>query len=97
MDRVTRAKLDSLVHQLRVHGQGGAQALGSVEALARRLQLDPMIVRRVAEQEGVTLGSDSGERGADPSAESAVEAGDPNQSTQVMSLDEVHGDPPANR
>jgi|GEM_PF-2216197 len=93
MDRVTRAKLDSLVHQLRVHGQGGAQALGSVEALARRLQLDPMIVRRVAEQEGVTLGSDSGERGADPSAE----AGDPNQSTQVMSLDEVHGDPPANR
>ncbi len=81
MDRVTRAKLESLVHQLKTRGGEG---LGSVEDIARRLQLDPMIVRRVAEQEGVTLGGDD-ERPADADA-------DPNQSTQVMSLDEVHSE-----
>lgn len=76
MDRVTRAKLDSLVHALRTCGR---EQLGSVEALARRLQLDPMIVRRVAEQQGITLGET-----VEPTADA-----DPNQSTQVMSVDAV--------
>lgn len=77
MDRMTRAKVDSLVHQLQTCPKG---ELGSVDALARKLQLDPMIVRRIAEEQGVGL-LDGGPSGP---AET-----DPNQSTQVMSLDEV--------
>lgn len=85
MDRVTRAKLDSLVHMLRAHGA----SLGSIEAVARRLQLDPMIVQRVAEEQGVELpDSDSV-----PSADAGpAHDSDPNQSTQVMSLDEILGE-----
>lgn len=80
MDRMTRAKVDSLVHHLRTCPKG---ELGSVDALARQLQLDPMIVRRIAEEHGVGLqdGSPSGSTQTDP-----------NQSTQVMSLDEVLGE-----
>jgi hypothetical protein len=87
MDRVTRAKLDSLVHLL---ATSGGRGLGTVDDVARRLQLDPMIVLRVAEEQGVALegrafvpraDSDSGDAGADP-----------NQMTQVMSFDEVHQD-----
>ncbi len=79
MDRMTRAKVDSLVHQLRTCPTG---ELGSIDDLARKLQLDPMIVRRIAEEQGVSVRDGSG-----------VESGetDPNQSTQVMSQDEVHG------
>jgi len=86
MDRVTRAKLDSLVHMLEAHGSG----LGSIEAVARRLQLDPMIVRRVAEEQGVDLPATEGVPSAEPTP-SHHEA-DPNQSTQVMSLDEILGE-----
>ena len=85
MDRVTRAKLDSLVHMLAARGEG----LGSIEAVARRLQLDPMIVRRVAEEQGVDLPASEGA----PSAETTpIHDADPNQSTQVMSLDEILGE-----
>ncbi len=77
MDRVTRAKLESLIHELRSRS---VSELGSLHDVARRFQLDPLMVRRVAEGEGVTLD------GADASAEPAS---DPNQSTQVMSLDEL--------
>ena len=84
MDRVTRAKLDSLVHMLKAHGEG----LGSIEAVARRLQLDPMIVRRVAEEQGVVLPVAEG-----PSAEpTPPHDTDPNQRTQVMSLEELLGE-----
>ncbi len=75
---MTRAKVDSLVHQLRTCPTG---ELGSIEDLARKLQLDPMIVRRIAEEQGVSLQDGSGAASGDT---------DPNQSTQVMSLDEVH-------
>lgn len=88
MDRVTRAKLDSLVHLLKT---SDGQGLGSVDDVARRLQLDPMIVLRVAEEQGVALEG----RAFVPRADSAdaAEAGvDPNQMTQVMSFDEVHQD-----
>ena len=80
MDRMTRAKVDSLVHLLRTCPGG---ELGSVDDLARKLQLDPMIVRRIAEEQGVGLQDGSG---------TAAGETDPNQSTQVMSLDEVHGE-----
>lgn len=77
---MTRAKVDSLVHQLRTcpHGE-----LGTIDDLARKLQLDPMIVRRIAEEQGVSL--------SDGTAAVCGET-DPNQSTQVMSLDELHGE-----
>ncbi len=76
MDRVTRAKIESLIHEIR--SWSPETDGGGLETLARRFQLDPMIVARVAEAEGVTF-----------SDEPEVEA-DPNQSTQVMSLDDVH-------
>lgn len=78
MDRVTRAKLDSLLHMLRTR----PDQLGSVEALARRLQLDPMIVRRVAEEQGVAV-----EAPDEGSNRGGAAQADPNQSTQVMSVD----------
>lgn len=94
MDRVTRAKLESLVHLLKT---SGGQGLGSVDAVARRLQLDPMIVLRVAEEQGVALEGRAfvprADSAADSDAADATEtAVDPNQMTQVMSFDEVHQD-----
>ncbi|MCR9165850.1 MAG: hypothetical protein ACE37F_10365 [Nannocystaceae bacterium] len=86
MDRVTRAKLDSLVHLL---ASSGGRGLGSVQDVARRFQLDPLLVQRVAEEQGVSLEG----RGFAPPADSpdGTEAPvDPNQSTQVMSIAELH-------
>lgn len=93
MDRVTRAKLDSLVHLLKTSGGRG---LGSVDDVARRFQLDPMIVFRVAEEQGVALEGRAFVLPADAAggrdADGTDAAVDPNQMTQVMSLDEVHRD-----
>ena len=80
MDRMTRAKVDSLVHELR---RCPAEELPSIDDLARKLQLDPMIVRRIAEEQGVSLRDGHGAVSAEA---------DPNGSTQVMSVDEVLGD-----
>ncbi|MEM6293761.1 MAG: hypothetical protein AAGA54_20975 [Myxococcota bacterium] len=77
MDRVTRAKLESLIHELRSRS---VTELGSLADVARRFQLDPLMVRRVAEGEGVSL--NDAEASAEPPS-------DPNQSTQIMSLDEL--------
>ncbi|MBV1857967.1 MAG: hypothetical protein KUG77_06105 [Nannocystaceae bacterium] len=80
MDRMTRAKVDSLVHLLRSCPKG---ELASVDDLARKLQLDPMIVRRIAEEQGIRV------RDGDAAASAET---DPNQNTQVMSLDEILGE-----
>jgi hypothetical protein len=76
MDRVTRAKIESMLYEVR----NGAPPRGAwdAEELARRYQLDPMIVRALLESEQVLLG------GPEPQDES-----DPNGSTQMMSLDEL--------
>ncbi len=80
---MTRAKVDSLVHLLRTRPDGELESLDGLDELARKLQLDPMIVRRIAEEQGVKVRD--GHRAASRET-------DPNQSTQVMSLDEVHGE-----
>ncbi len=84
MDRVTRAKLDSLVHELETRSEEELGAAGSIEAIARRFQLDPMIVRRVAEQHGLCVAAQS-----EPELSADEGAADPNQTTQVMSLDDL--------
>ncbi len=80
MDRMTRAKVDSLVHLLRTWPEGESV---SVEDLARKLQLDPMIVRRIAEEQGLRVQEGAG---------ASTGETDSNQRTQVMSLDEVLGE-----
>ncbi|HWB80269.1 MAG TPA: hypothetical protein VG755_35125 [Nannocystaceae bacterium] len=50
------------------------------DAIARRYQLDPMIVRALLESEGVPL-----------LAPEEIEESDPNGSTQVMSIDDLAG------
>jgi hypothetical protein len=77
---MTRAKVDSLVHLLRTCPEGESV---SVDDLARKLQLDPMIVRRIAEEQGLSVQEGAGA----PTGET-----DSNQRTQVMSLDEVLGE-----
>jgi hypothetical protein len=53
VDRVSRAKVESLIAELRSWPRG--ELRGDVQQLARRFQLDPMIVKRIAEAEGVVL------------------------------------------
>jgi hypothetical protein len=51
MDRVEKAKLESLIAELRSWPPGERRS--DAENLARRYRLDPMIVARVAEAEGI--------------------------------------------
>lgn len=51
MDRVTRAKIESLVHELRSWRDGGRRR--SLEELVERYKLDPLLIRRIAEAEGI--------------------------------------------
>ena len=74
MDRVTRARIDSLLYEVRKFPE---RAPWGVDELARRYSLDPMIVRGLLESEGVPTGTD-------PS-----DAPDPNQQTMVMNVDEI--------
>ena len=74
MDRVTRAKIDSLLYELR----GWDEPRESLEELARRYSLDPMLVARIAQAEGVQLGESN-----------TQEHTDPNQTTQVMDSEEL--------
>ncbi len=53
MDRVSKAKVDSLLAELRSWPAGELRS--DVESLARRFRLDPMIIRRIAQTEGVVL------------------------------------------
>lgn len=75
MDRAARAKIDSLLYEVR--GFPG-RAPWDVDGLARRYQLDPVIVRALLETEGVAV------VGAEADADA-----DPNGTTQVMSQDEL--------
>jgi hypothetical protein len=76
MDRATRAKIDSLLYELRSWKPGECRS--SADALAARFRLDPMMVQRIAEAEGVPLPHD------DDDAEV-----DPNQATAVMSTKDL--------
>jgi hypothetical protein len=76
MDRATRAKIDSLLYELRSWKQGESRS--TAEALAHRFHLDPMVVRRIAQAEGIALGTDENEADVDP-----------NQATAVMSTDDL--------
>lgn len=53
MDRVDKAKLESLIAEIRSWPPGEVRS--DAENLARRYRLDPMIVKRVAEAEGVVF------------------------------------------
>ncbi|MBK6917803.1 MAG: hypothetical protein IPH07_10420 [Deltaproteobacteria bacterium] len=74
MDRTTRAKIDSMLYEVRSFPE---RAPWDVDALARRYQTDPMVIRALLETEGVAL------------VEDADDDVDPNQTTQVMSQDEL--------
>lgn len=84
MDRVTRAKIESLLYEVRSAGTAGnggkPPGPWDADAIARRYQLDPMIVRALLESEGVPL-----------LAPEEIEDSDPNGSTQVMSIDDLAG------
>ena len=75
MDRVTRARIDSLLYEVRKFRD---RRSWSAEELGRRYCLDPMMVRRLLEAEGVAS-----------AAEREPTDQDPNQSTLVMSRDDV--------
>lgn len=53
MDRATRARVESLLHEVRSWPPGQIQS--SVDDLARRFQLDPLMVHRLLETEGVLV------------------------------------------
>ena len=76
MDRVTRAKIDSLLYELR--GWKADERRSSAEALAQRFRLDPMLVCRIAQAEGIALEGDDDDDDVDP-----------NQVTAIMSQDEL--------
>ena len=83
MDRVTRAKIESLLYEVRTAppvAKGRPPPTWDADAIARRYQLDPMIVRALLESEGVPL-----------LAPEEIEESDPNGSTQVMSIDDLAG------
>jgi hypothetical protein len=76
MDRATRAKIDSLLYELRSWKQGECRS--TAEALAQRFHLDPMLVRRIAQAEGIGLTADDHDADVDP-----------NQATAIMSTDDL--------
>ena len=78
MDRVTRARIDSLLFEVRRFPE---RAPWRVHELGRRYCLDPMIVRGLLESEGVVIAAD---RASEPEDEP-----NPNQETQVMHTDEL--------
>lgn len=53
MDRTTRAKIASMLYEVRAQPEG--EALASVDELARRFRLDPMVVSRILEAEGLEV------------------------------------------
>lgn len=83
MDRVTRAKIESLQYALRALPPGTEPL--DVNDLALKYQLDPLIVQRVAEAEGVEL------RGTQE--EDDAEASDPRSPTGILDLSEVARSP----
>jgi hypothetical protein len=74
MDRATKARIDSLIFAMRGLDPG---ALVPVEELARKYGLDPLVVRRLAQSEGLPVGPEEPDR---PPA-------DPRRSTSVLDLE----------
>jgi hypothetical protein len=82
VDRVTRARIDSLLFEVRRFPE---RAPWRVHELGRRYCLDPMIVRGLLESEGVVIVADRPDV-----AESESDSDEnPNQQTQVMHADEL--------
>lgn len=54
MDRQTKARIDSLLYELR-SWDPGAPPPWTLNELAKKFQLDPMVVKRIAEAEGYIL------------------------------------------
>jgi hypothetical protein len=79
MDRVTKAKIESLQYALRALSPGAEPP--DVNDLATKYQLDPLIVQRVAESEGVELRGTPGDGDA--------EASDPRSPTGILDLSEA--------
>jgi hypothetical protein len=76
MDRATRARIDSLLYELRSWKPGECRA--NADALAQRFHLDPMLVKRIAQDEGIPL-----------EGEDEDDDVDPNQATQVMNSEDI--------
>ena len=76
MDRATKARIDSLVFQLR---QRSRDVPVPVDDLARRYQLDPLMVRRLAQAEGLPV----------PELDGARDEADDRSPTGVFDLDEL--------
>lgn len=54
MDRVTQAKIESLLYALRSWEDDAPRP--HVQGLADRFKLDPMVVSRIAQAEGIEVG-----------------------------------------
>jgi len=78
MDHVARAKIEALLLEIR---SWRGHTPSSAEDIARRHQLDPLLVVRVAEAEGICLPY--------PGSAGSDELVDPNQSTLVLHRAEV--------
>jgi hypothetical protein len=76
MDRATRAKIDSLTYEIGTWGDGEARL--TAEELAKRFQLDPLVVQRIMDSHGF---------GSSPREPEGT--ADPNRTTQVLDLNEV--------
>lgn len=77
MDRVTKAKIESLLYHLRGLPQGAGKQ--DVEELARRFQLDPLMVQRIAETEGFELDGVVGDS----------EASNPRSPTGILDIEDA--------
>lgn len=69
MDRATKARIDSLVFALRARDR---DELVPVEELARRYQLDPLLVHRLAQEEGLPVAELAPPDSADPRSPTGV-------------------------
>lgn len=66
MDRMTQAKIDSLLFELRLWNDERRREGVAISLLARRFQLDPLVVRRLAENEGIRVLDAENDEGVDP-------------------------------
>lgn len=82
MDRSTRAKIDSMLYEVRAWPEG--QAIADVDELARRFRLDPMIVARILEAEGMEV-----EETAEIDPEPKPKPGSGRRVTSVINLAEL--------
>jgi hypothetical protein len=78
VEQGVRARIDSLVWLIRRWPRGAARA--PLDDWARHFELDPLLVRRIVQAQGISL---------DDEAEETDEEVDPNQTTSVMRTAEL--------